>query len=368
MTGAGPTLRGASLLAVALLAVAPGASAQWVIENGDGTSGIQIGFLAQPQAEWLETPAGDGYSQNLFLRRFRILFGGHVTEKWSFFFETDSPNVGKANPDVTANPTGAKDAGTVFIQDALVTYTHNAAFKVDAGLQLLPLSHNHEQSAATLLPVDYGPYTFLESGPTGERVGRDYGVQLRGYPAKQHLEYRVGVFSGFRGEEARNALRVAARVAWYPWAAETGYFYAGTFQGSRKLLGIGASADTQKDYHSYGADLFYEQPLNEGRQGLSVQFDFVHVDGAGSLSSLSTQDTYLFEAGVHLARGRFTPFVQYASRDLAGDSPDQDSLQVGLAWWWKGHNRNLKASAGRLHTDGQPDRVQALVQLQIYYY
>ncbi len=40
---------------------------------------------------------------------------------------------------------------------------------------------------------------------------------------------------------------LTARVAWYPWAAEAGYFYAGTFQGSKKLLSIGASADTQKD-------------------------------------------------------------------------------------------------------------------------
>lgn len=368
MAGAGSSRRGALLLAAALLALAPGVSAQWVIEGGDGGSSIKLGFLAQPQAEWLEATAGGQYAQNLFLRRFRIVFGGHVSRRWSFFFETDSPNVGRANPDEAANPAGTKDAGSIYIQDAVLTYTQNAAFKVDAGFQLVPLSHNHEQSAASLLPVDYGPYTFVESIPACERCGRDYGVQVRGYPARQHLEYRVGVFSGFRGVGAGNALRLTARVAWYPWAAETGYFYAGTFQGSRKLLAIGASADTQEDYRSYGADVFYEQPFNQGRQGLTVQLGWVRFDGGTFLTSLPRQDTCLFEAGVHLARGRFTPFVQYASRDLAGASPDEDSLQAGLAWWWKGHNRNLKASVGRLHKDGQPDRVQALVQLQIYYY
>jgi hypothetical protein len=368
MNGTGTTLRGACVVATTLLAFAPSASAQWVIEGKDGGSSIKVGFLVQPQAEWLETPAGDHYSQNLFLRRFRLLFGGKVSERWSFFFETDSPNVGKANPDPAINPAGTKDTGTIYVQDAFVTYARSAAFQVDAGLQLLPLSHNHQQSAASLLSVDYGPYTFTESGPTGERVGRDYGLQLRGYPAKQHLEYRVGVFSGFRGAEARNALRLVARVAWYPWAAETGYFYAGTFQGSRRILAVGASADTQKDYHTYGADLFYEQPFHQGRQGLTVQVDFMHFDGASALTSLPGQNTWLLEAGVHLARGRFTPFVQYASRDIFGASPDQDSLQAGLAWWWKGHNRNVKASVGRVHADGQPDRVQALVQLQIFYY
>ena len=356
------------MLAAAFLALAPAVSAQWVIESKDGGSSVRLGFLAQPEAEWLEAPGGDAYAQNLFLRRIRILLGGQVSERWSFFFDTDSPNVGKANPDTAVNPAGAKDAGSIYVQDAVLTYTQNAAFKVDAGFQLLPLSHNHEQSAATLLAVDYGGYTFLESTSTCERCGRDYGVQVRGYPGKQHFEYRVGAFAGYRGAGATNALRLTARVAWYPWSSETGYFYAGTFQGTRKLLSLGASADTQKDYRSFGADVFYEQPFNQGRQGLTAQFDWVRFDGGTFLASLPKQDTYLFEAGVHLARCRFTPFVQYASRDYAGPSPDEDSLQAGLAWWWKGHNRNLKASAGRLHTDGRPDRVQALVQLQIYCY
>jgi len=34
----------------------------------------------------------------------------------------------------------------------------------------------------------------------------------------------------------------------------------------------------------------------------------------------------------------------------------------------KGHRRNLKATAGRIRADGQPDRVQALVQLHVYDY
>ncbi len=87
-----------SVLATALLALLPGASAQWVIESSDGGSSIKLGFLAQPQAEWLEAPTGGQCAQNLFLRRFRIIFGGQVSEKWSFFFETDSPNAPQPQP------------------------------------------------------------------------------------------------------------------------------------------------------------------------------------------------------------------------------------------------------------------------------
>ncbi len=93
------------------------------------------------------------------------MFGGKVAERWTFFFETDSPNVGKSLGDRTSNPTGAKDAGNIYIQDAYVTYNQADWLKVDAGMMLIPLGHNHNQSAAMLLPVDYGAYSFTEGSP-----------------------------------------------------------------------------------------------------------------------------------------------------------------------------------------------------------
>ena len=143
---------------VCLLVALPArpASAQWQIDSKDGKSNIKIGFLVQPQAEVVDTPDGTGESKNLYLRRIRIMFGGKVADKWTFFFETDSPNVGKTTGDKASNPTGAKEAGNIYIQDAYVTYNQGDAFKVDAGMMLIPLGHNHNQSAATLLPVDYG--------------------------------------------------------------------------------------------------------------------------------------------------------------------------------------------------------------------
>jgi len=339
----------------------------WQIDSKDGSAFVKFGFLAQPQAEWLETPSESDWSQNLFLRRMRILMGGKVANKWLFFIETDSPNLGKANPDKAANPSGAKDAGDVFIQDAYFTYDAMGAFKVDAGMILMPMSHNHLQSAASLLPVDYGPYTFLESGPMAERVGRDYGVQLRGYPLKQRIEYRVGVFQGVRGVEAGNPLRVIGRVAVNFLSADTGFFYLGTAQGTRQILTVGAFVDDQKDYRSTGVDGFME--LNVKKLfGVTGQFNWMRFDGGDLLKTLPKQDTVLLEAGVHLAR-YFTPFVQYAARDFDNATlKDQDTFQAGLAWWWKGHNRNIKVGFGRQHTDGGPDRKQVQVQMQVFYY
>jgi hypothetical protein len=352
-----------------VLAGARTAAAQWQVESKDGKTNFKFGFLAQPQLELLETPDTTATSQNISLRRFRLLFGGKIADKWTFFFETDSPNLGKATPDKTANPTGAKDAGFMFLQDAYVTYDYSTEFKVDGGMMLTPLGHNHGQSAATLLPVDYGPYTFTEATPLGERVGRDYGVQLRGYPAKQHLEYRLGVFQGVRGVEARNDLRVAGRAVWYPFAAETGFFYGGTFQGSKRVVAIGAAFDHQKEYNEYAADVFVEQPFNKGEQGVTFQANWMRFDGGTFIKTLPKQDTYLIEAAAHFAKGRVSPFVQFASKDIKlVTAADQRYWQAGLAYWMAGHQRNLKFSAGRQHTTGLPDRTQVLLQLQIFYY
>jgi len=234
---------------------------------------------------------------------------------------------------------------------------------------LIPLGHNHNQSAATLLPVDYGPYSFTESAPTGARVGRDYGFQFRGYPLKQHLEYRLGVFQGVRGADNSNTFRVAGRAVWYPFAADTGFFYGGTYQATRRVVAIGAGFDTQKEYHSYAADAFIEQPLNGGEQGFTAQVNWMRFDGGTFLTTLPKQDTLLVEAAFHLMKGRVSPLVQYSRKNL--DNPllaDQSAWQAGVALWMAGHQRNVKITAGRQHVANQNDRTQVLVQLQIFYF
>ncbi len=319
----------------ACVAAAAPASAQWQIESKDGQNSLKFGFLIQPQVELLELADEEGVSTNIFVRRLRVLLGGTFGEHWSFFFETDSPNLGKATANAAGGP-GLKDQGDIFVQDAYVTYSQNDALKVDAGMIMLPHSRNGTQSAATLMAVDYAPYTFLDSGPSGERVGRDYAIQFRGYPLKQHLEYRLS---------------------------------AGTFQGKKRQLGLGGGFDVQKDARIFSADAFFETPLVSGTQGATLQFNWMHYDGGAFIPVVAEQDAVLFEAGYHLMNHRLTPFVQYHAREFAEPaSPDQSVLQIGAAWWLAGHNRNLKFSVGRLHTDGQPARTQFLVQLQIFYF
>ncbi len=162
---------------------------------------------------------------------------------------------------------------------------------------------------------------------------------------------------------------MTARGVFYPYGADTAFFYAGTYHGKRKMMGFGGHVDVQDSYTSYGADVFVEQPLNEGAQGVTAQVAWQHFDGKTFVTALPKQDTLLVEAAFHAGAGKYSPFVQYAARNFADPaSADQSTFQLGLAWWLAGHNRNLKFSVGRQHTDGLPDRTQALVQLQIFYY
>ncbi len=212
-------------------------------------------------------------------------------------------------------------------------------------------------------------YSFTESVPVGARVGRDYGVQLRGYPFRQHFEYRLGVFQGVRGVDAKNSFRVAGRAVWYPFAADTGFFYGGTFQATKRVWALGAGFDTQKEYKTYAADVFVEQPFNKGSHGLTAQVNWMRLNGDVFLPGLAKQDLIEVEAGVHLVKAKLTPLVQYSWRNF--DNPktaDQSAWQAGVAYWLKGHQRNIKATAGQIRTDGQPDRLQVLVQLQLFYF
>jgi hypothetical protein len=359
----------AAVAVVALSAAVRPAAAQWQTESKDGTASIRLGFLIQPQLELLQTADQEATSTNLFVRRLRLVVGGALGEHWSFFFETDSPNLGKASPNPSASQPGAKDQGDIYVQDAYVTYSRGMAFKVDAVMIMLPHSRNGTQSAGTLLAVDYGPYTFLDSGPGAERVGRDYGVQLRGYPVGQKVEYRLAISQGVRGPEATNPLRITGRAVYCPFGAETGFFYAGTFQGTKRQAGLGGGFDVQEDSRIYSADAFYETPLFEMRQGVTLQFNWMRYDGGTFLASLPKQDAFLLEAGYHVWNHRLTPFVQFQARNFAGTTmPDQDSFQAGAAWWLAGHQRSLKFSVGRLHTEGQPARTQALMQFQLFYF
>lgn len=347
--------------AAALLAAAP-ASAQWQMVSADGSTKLNFGVLAQMQAEELQPVNTEDWQQNLFLRRFRILVGGKVNDRISLFAETDVPNLGKGLA------TGKKQDNTMVLQDLAVTYTVRSEFKLDAGMLLVPGSHNGLQSAASLLAVDYGPYSFLQGDSTQSKVGRDYGVLARGYLGDRHLEYRAGLFQGARGTDSRQPFRGAFRVAYYPFESDTGLFYAGTTLGKRRLWSIGAGGDVQRSYRTLSADVFVDQPV-AGGDAFTMQVNVTKYDGGEWFPGLAEQTAIMAEAGWFFHQAKVSPFVQYSIRDYTDAArADESKLLGGLAWWDMGHKFNVKAAYAVLSRDKADDGKQFVLQAQLFAY
>ncbi len=344
-------------LAAAL--AAPRASAQAVIKVNDDVS-FKLGFLLQPQADWTEAVGGGGTSQNLFVRRVRVLVGGQLAKNVTFFFETDSPNYGKVVG-------GVKTGSGMLVQDAFVSWKLADAFTLDAGMILTGIAHNSLQSAASLMPIDYGPHSFLYSAPAQNVVGRDTGFQARGYLADKKLEYRVGVWEGARDAASRNSFRETVRVQYNFLDADTGFFYTGTGLGKKKIFAIGGGYDVQKDYSSYAADAYYDHPLGPG--ALTAQLDYIHYDGGDFLKTLPKQDVIYGEAGYYISRAKVMPFFTYSKRDVAStDTGDETRWSVGLGYFAYGHNLNIKAAYGRIEPWIGKSADQFTVQMQGFYF
>ncbi len=350
---------------VAILVLAAPANAQAIIKVNDNVN-VKFGILLQGWADWQElnvgavgagagvTGATDGYQQNLFIRRMRLIMGGQVSKDVSFFVDTDNPNLGKS-----AGAT-AKALGSGFIlQDAFVEWKIANEFMIDGGLILIPLCRNCNESAASQLAIDYGSFSFLESAPTTSSVGRDTGFQAKGYLINDRLEYRAGAYQGVRLAGSRNAFRFAGRLMYNFLDVEKGPFYPGTYLGKKKVFAIGASYDTQganatppapgvdsKSYKAYGADAFLDLPVGKGN-GFTGEFDYIYYDGGTTFPTFYRQDTFLGQVGFYFGDPKLMPFFRYeaqAFRDEIRKVGNSQNIQAGLTWYPYGHNFNVRAA------------------------
>ncbi len=349
-------------IAAALLALAvrpAAAQLQW--SSADGSTAVKLGVLGQLQGQVIDTPDGTQTEQDLYFRRLRLIGQFKVGEKLSVYFDTDSPNLGKGNAD------GTKNVNTsLYVQDFVVTYAFTHELQLDGGEILLAQSFNHNTSSAQLMPLDFGPFTFTETGAIQGNVGRDYGAQARGYLGNDHLEYRLGVFQGNRGQNEVNAFRYSGRLSLWVFGAQTGLFYRGTSLGKVQSMEIGGSFDRQKQYSAYTGDFFWDQPVGNG-DGITLQVDYTNWDGGTFLAAIPKQSTLLAEAGYYLAAIKTQPFFQYSTENFDHHShPDQKRTTFGLGFFPWGHNSDLKFAYTRLQGTGQVSRSQYQLQYQIW--
>jgi len=323
---------------------------------------FKLGALGQFQADWLDDPATDDTQQNLFIRRIRLMFGGQVAKNVTFFIETDSANLGKTL-------SGGKNiTPQMIIQDAYGEVKMHDGLLLDFGLMFVPFSRNYLQSAGTLLPIDYGAYTYTTSAATQSSTGRDTGVQARGFFLDNHLEYRVGAFQGARQTGSHNSFRYAGRVQYQFLEPEaTGFFYTGTYLGKKKVASVAAAFDTQGEYNAYDTDAFFDYPIGPG--ALTAQAGYNRIDGDTMFTTLPKQNVVLLELGYLIRDIKLTPVLQFTKRDVVDTrSGDERRWSLGVNYWWAAHNANVKAAYGRIDPLETKRQNQFTIQFQLFYY
>ncbi|HXU60066.1 MAG TPA: hypothetical protein VN962_00095 [Polyangia bacterium] len=361
-------------------AIAPSQS-PFKIETPNGSS-IKLGLLLQPQFQMSSSTALDGHAYNLYLRRTRILLGGTLFGAIEYFVETDSPNL------MLASSTGAKGTPGVAIQDAFATAKpFGDVFKVDVGYMLPPLAHNAVQGAGTLLGWDYFANSFLTSaapffGAAASTVGRDTGVQLRGLVLDGHLEYRAGLFQGIRNPPAedanmmatsvpaRNFFRFAARVQVNLLDPETGFFYAGTYLGAKRILSIGGSVDIQDSYRYFAGDVFADLPAGPGV--FTGQVNVAYWNGT-YVTTPPKATAIMAEVGYNVAGLRISPILRFEDRLISSTavnpSTHVETFGGGVGWWPYGHASNLKLFFMQTRETNEAHAAnQVNLQWQVYFF
>lgn len=414
-----------------LVVLFTGASSQAAQTLGTDDNHVKIGGLLQAWAVSQEDGAPNhGTETDFYVRRIRLMVYGKVSQRLSFFVDTDSPNLGK----------GGDWTGRMFIQDAYVEYEAHEALQIAGGMLLLPFSHHGMQGAISLLGVDY--HTALLRYPHASNlVWRDAGVMARGMPFGSVLEYRVGLFNGIRGNstpvsknttsedgtevawreptDPRNpsdAPRFTARLTLNLFDPEGGPGVAGMFYDGiylepkpeglvspKTVLAFGGSVDWQKDanvawgaipatgvrdvagrsdYVGAAGDVFWDIPLGpEKIMSVNGQVNFYAFDhGARGLGSASYYDgvpaaSRLYSGWGVAAEAGFRydivqPIVRYdrfSASDTEGELGDYQAVAGGINAWLSGHTASLKMQIGAETEHGGKWLANGTLQAQLMF-
>lgn len=328
---------------------------------------LRLGMMVQAQADWTEDPEAETYTQNLFLRRVKFLVGGQITPSLSFFYSTDHANLGKATINATAaEPDNKTLSDRMITQDAFLNWKIADPFILDIGLMLVPLCRNCLEKTSTLLPVDSGAYILTNSKATQSIVGRDTGVQARGYLLGNRFEYRIGLFQGDR-TEVNNPFRFAGRLQFNFLEPVTEFYYMGVYLGNRRVSAFGVGYDLQKDYTAHAVDFVIDRPWGPG--AVKFQIDYMMFDGGTSLPTLPKQHDLLVQAGYFLSEINWMPWLKAEERRVSADrNLNERRYQLGLTYYLSAHNLNIKGAYGKINPETGGSADQFTIQLQALYF
>lgn len=318
------------------------------------------------------SPGADGaddWQGDFTILRARVLVGAQLSPKGNFFMETELPfgsalsgaNDAAGNKSVMVMP---------MILDCQYEHVFNSYFSVVSGLQLVSHNRNGLQGAAGLMANDFTyyqyPYNMVPGSPLQGNLGRDLGVNFRGFFVSDKLEYRLGFFTGrtnFAGTE-KSPVRTVGRLVYNVFDKDKSYYYSGTNQGKGKTLSIGGGVDMQGTYMAVGGDVFADMPAGSpGSVTLNGAFSYITGgnDAAADYSfatMIPTSNTQYLELGYFLTDSKIQPWIRYEKQGLmsedqqTGGIPTEDfdkfgTVSVfggGVNYWFNSNATNLRLS------------------------
>ena len=368
------------------LLVASRSRAQVIITVSEDTF-VRLGTVVQFWADETQDPVSGGYSQNLFLRRIRLIVAGQLSKNVTFFCQTDNPRLGNANASA-----GKNLATAPIVQDAFGEGRIASDLVLDAGLFFVPQSRNIMTTVGTTLAFDVSTFGLQQSVATQSSGGRDLGLQLKGYLGRGRLEYRAGVFAGQRQSPpsaaagARNAPRYAGRLQYDALDIEKGSLtYPGSYRGTKRIFAIGAWGDRQGHYRAWGMDAMADVPVavKNALTGHVAYFSydgrkqFMQITNGVSTDLLPGQQALFADAGYYLGSVAIQPFLRYEClrfADPENASREQTRYGAGANWYVAGTSLEVsilgERIAPRVRAAGaaRKDTNRFAMQLHVRYY
>lgn len=339
---------------------------------------IDLGFRLQTLYLHTETDLdGDGKFEDeddFNVRRARIRLGADITKWASMFLQTEF-----AEESTAANA----DARII---DAFIRLKPHKLANIYLGENMAPVLRQNLTSSGALLAVDRPAIVYKnltwgtralaafinksfddsDAGLRGDVDVRDMGATLFGSTSltdMAHIKYYLGVYDGVQESDEDNE-RFAGRVQVNFFDSEPGYYNLSTYLGKKKTIGLGAAYDTQSevdvdttgksvDYRMWTVDAFTEYPVGPGQLSFEVAYIDLDLDDAGILDSSgksaknSQGDGYYAQAGylienVHPRLDNWQPWIEYEDWSSDGSTGSFDNLRIGLTYFIKGHNANIK--------------------------
>ena len=292
-------------LPLAVLALlAPAASQAMKIPIPVEGATLNLSFQLQTQFQMQENgaPNGNGNSYDIFIRRSRVLINGDIGPNFTYLIQFDNPNYGKKG----------NFQARAYMQDAWVGWaptglTGPNVFFIDAGLLLLPISHNLLSSTTNYVTADNHSDAFRGLNGGALPGFRSTGVQVRGWAFNKKVGFRGGVYEGLRpaGTTPANAAiapnanpQIAGFVNFDLIGSEEGGWLYGAYKwGKDPILSVGASGLYQSkvlvnaatsslsDQQLISVDSYLNLPMTEAAELVAEVNLYFNRNGSNSAST-----------------------------------------------------------------------------------